>query len=93
MQRPYVHHIAFQRGHANQQAILKESKAILEKYNIDWLKGRENLTWTPNKNHNKKAAQKVLDALRIADKKGTREAVVEALSDMGNKFANDTICK
>ncbi|WP_159244481.1 RHS repeat-associated core domain-containing protein [Tenacibaculum maritimum] len=93
MERPHAHHIVFKKGHANQQAILKESKSILEKYKIDWLKGKENLTWAPNKNHSKKAAQRVLDALKIADKKGTREAIVDALSEMGKKFANDTICK
>ena len=93
MQNPHAHHIVFKKGHANQQAILKESKAILEKHNIDWLKGKENLTWAPNKNHSKKAAQRVLDALREADKKGTKEAIVDALDEMGKKFANDTICK
>ncbi|MCL9807527.1 AHH domain-containing protein [Flavobacterium amniphilum] len=92
MERLHANHIVFKNGHANQQAILAESKGILEKHGIDWLKGRENLVWAPNKHHSKEAAQKVLDALKEADKKGTKEAIVEALRTMGEKFANGTIC-
>ncbi|MFK7031627.1 RHS repeat-associated core domain-containing protein [Flavobacterium oreochromis] len=92
MERPHAHHIVFKNGHPNQQAILKESKGILEKHDIDWLKGKENLVWAPNKNHSKEAAQKVLDELKEADKKGTRQAIVDALEKMGKKFADGTIC-
>ncbi len=92
MIRPHAHHIVFKNGHPNQQGILKESKSILEKHNIDWLKGKENLVWAPNKNHSKEAAQKVLDELREADKKGTRQAIVDALEKMGKMFADGSIC-
>ena len=69
---------------------VNESKSILEKHGIDWLKGVENLVWAPNKNHSAKAAKAVRDALKEADKLGKNE-VVEALSDLGKKFADGTI--
>ena len=93
MVNPHAHHIVFKVGHPNQQGVLNQSKAILKKHGIDYLHGVENLVWAPNKNHSLKAAERVLEALKKADtEKGTREAVVDALQDMGKKFANGTIC-
>ena len=70
---------------------LDESKAILEKYGVDWYKGADNLIWAPNKNHSAKAAKAVRDALKNADKTGSKEEVVKALRKMGQHFADDTI--
>ena len=69
---------------------VNESKKILEKHDIDWLKGVENLVWAPNKNHSTKAAKAVRNALKEADKLGKNE-VVKTLKELGEKFADDTI--
>ncbi len=93
MYRPHAHHIVFKKGSRRQRPILEQSKAILEKYDIDWLYGPENLIWAPNKNHSGVAAERVLDALRDADQNiGTKEGVVAALREIGDRFADDTIC-
>lgn len=97
MYRPHAHHIVFKKGKPSQQADLNISKAILKKYGIDYLHGRENLIWAPNKNHSDDAAAKVRRALQRADRtKGTKAqkkaAVKRALRRMGKKFADDTIC-
>lgn len=97
MYRPHAHHIVFKKGRPSQAADLKISKAILKKYGIDYLKGKENLIWAPNKNHSDAAAKKVRQALQRADRtKGTKAqkkaAVKRALRRMGKKFADDTIC-
>ena len=97
MYRPHAHHIVFKKGRASQQADLNISKAILKAHGIDYLMGRENLVWAPNKNHSDEAAAKVRRALqRAARTKGTkakkRAAVRAALRRMGKKFADDTIC-
>ncbi|HQU86537.1 MAG TPA: RHS repeat-associated core domain-containing protein, partial [Pyrinomonadaceae bacterium] len=97
MYRPHAHHIVFKKGRASQEADLKISRAILKKNGIDYLKGKENLIWAPNKNHSDAAAKKVRQALQRAEAtKGTRAqkraAVKKALRRMGKKFADDTIC-
>ncbi len=94
MDRPHAHHIVFKNGRGKEmRKVLKESKAILEKHGIDWLKGKENLVWAPNKNHSIKAATTVRDALKKADSLfSTREAIVQTLQELGERFADGTIC-
>ena len=92
MLNPHAHHIVFKNGRGKKmKEYLAESKSILEKYDIDWLFGKENLTWAPNKNHSTQAAKAARDALVEADKIGTRESIVETLSTLGKHFADDTI--
>jgi RHS repeat-associated protein len=93
MMRPHGHHTVFKEGRGqSMQGYVNESKDILEHYEIDWYRGRENLGWAPNKNHSTAAAKAVRDALLDAHQKvGTREAIVDALSRMKEHFRNDTI--
>lgn len=72
---------------------VNKSKAILEKHGIDWLKGKENLVWAPNKNHSTEVAEKVSEALGKADKAGGRDAVIKELERLGKEFADDIIDK
>lgn len=92
MEAPHAHHIVFKSGRSAQmREYIGESKAILVKHDIDWLWGRENLIWAPNKNHSKAAAKAVRDALVEADKTGSRDAVADALARLGRHFADRTI--
>ncbi|MBE4618808.1 hypothetical protein BOO23_08325 [Vibrio navarrensis] len=44
MINPYAHHTVFKKGRGKQMRVyLDESKDILEKYDIDWYRGPENL--------------------------------------------------
>ena len=72
-----------------------KSKAILEEYEIDWLKGPENLVWALNIEglHTEEMAKKVYEALAYADitysdPKLAKKAVVDALSYMGRIAGN-----
>ncbi len=93
MTNPHGHHAVFKKGRGTKmREYLDESKDILENYDIDWYKGRENLGWAPNKNHSTAAAKAVRDALKDAHENiGTKEAVVEALSKIKKHFRDDTI--
>ncbi|MFA0978944.1 RHS repeat-associated core domain-containing protein, partial [Pseudomonas ficuserectae] len=94
MRNPHAHHIVFKEGRGKlMKAYLSKSKAILEKHDIDWYKGKENLIWAPNKGHTTANAKKVYDALENADAGGlgTRSDVVSALRKMGQHFADETI--
>ena len=44
----FGYHIVFKEGSGKQKEWVLKSKAILEEYEIDWLKGPENLVWAPN---------------------------------------------
>jgi hypothetical protein len=90
MKNAHAHHIVFKEGRGVMKKYVNESKKILEKHDIDWLKGVENLVWAPNKNHSTKAAKAVRNALKEADKLGKNE-VVKTLKELGEKFADDTI--
>ncbi|WP_236695744.1 hypothetical protein, partial [Pseudomonas syringae group genomosp. 3] len=74
----------------NQETFFRVS---LEKHDIDWYKGKENLIWAPNKGHTKPNARKVYEDLERADAGGlgTRSEVVSALRKMGQHFADETI--
>ncbi|AQW31158.1 PAAR domain-containing protein [Ralstonia syzygii subsp. celebesensis] len=93
MVNPHGHHAVFKKGRGTKmREYLDESKDILEHYDVDWYKGRENLGWAPNKNHSTAAAKAVRDALKDAHEKiGTKDAVIEALSKIKEHFKNDTI--
>ncbi|MFK6999564.1 AHH domain-containing protein [Flavobacterium oreochromis] len=91
MINPHAHHIVFKKGRGAMVKYLDKSKAILEKHGIDWLKGKENLVWAPNKNHSTKAAKYVSEALEKADKLGGKESVIKELENLGKSFADDTI--
>jgi len=102
MERPHAHHIVFKTGSAAAKPFLQTSKAILKEHGIDFLYGKENLIWAPNKNHSAEAAEKVTKALVAANRKkvagktvtkAQRKAKVKAaLRRMGKKFADDDIC-
>ncbi|KPW41173.1 YD repeat-containing protein [Pseudomonas syringae pv. apii] len=94
MRNPHAHHIVFKEGNGKlMKAYISKSKTILEKHDIDWYKGKENLIWAPNKGHTKPNARKVYEALERADAGGlgTRSEVVSALRKMGQHFADETI--
>ncbi|TMO01731.1 RHS repeat-associated core domain-containing protein, partial [Pseudoalteromonas sp. S558] len=93
MENAHAHHIVFKEGSGKQKEWVLKSKAILEEYKIDWLKGPENLVWAPNIEglHTEEMAKKVYGALQQAhDLEGTPEAVTDALSKMGKLAANHT---
>lgn len=94
-QNAHAHHIVFKEGSGKQKECVLKSKAILEKHNIDWLKGPENLVWAPNIEglHTEEMAKKVYEALAYADlthsdPKLAKKAVVTALKDMGDVAAD-----
>ncbi|EHA1124192.1 Rhs family protein [Vibrio navarrensis] len=84
MINPYAHHTVFKKGRGKQMRVyLDESKDILEKYDIDWYRGPENLGWARNKNHSTEAAKAVRDELVKADVEvGKKEAVLDVLETM-----------
>ncbi len=92
MENAHAHHIVFKEGSGKQKEWVLKSKAILEKHEIDWLKGPENLVWAPNIEglHTEEMAKKVYEALALADEDGEKEDVVEALIEMGKVAANHT---
>ena len=72
-----------------------KSKAILEEYEIDWLKGPENLVWALNIEglHTEGMAKMVYEALAYADithsdPKLAKKEVLAALRDMGRIAGN-----
>ena len=93
MIRAHAHHIVFKEGSELSKPILAKSKAILESHGIDWLMGRENFVWAPNRGHSVENAIRVLDALEDANNggKGSKSAVVAALKRMGEHFADGSI--
>lgn len=91
MVNPHAHHVVFKKGRGAMVKYLDKSKTILEKHEIDWLKGKENLVWAPNKNHSLQAAKRVSEALEKADKLGGKDAVLKELDKLGKEFADDTI--
>jgi Protein of unknown function (DUF1557). len=91
MLNPHAHHIVFKKGRGAMVKYLNRSKAILEKHNINWLKGKENLVWAPNKNHSTKVAKYVCESIEKADKLGGKEAVTKELKRLGEHFSKDTI--
>src|SRR5260370_34222474 len=84
----HAHHIVMREGlgGTGRQAVT-ESQKLLEMYRIDPFYGKENLIWAPNIGHTDKYASAVRDALKQADRQfGTRQAIVDALKDVGKQF-------
>lgn len=93
MENAHAHHIVFKEGSGKQKEWVLKSKAILEKYDIDWLKGKENLVWAPNIEglHTEEMAKMVYEKLKMADDaKGTKKAVVKALKKLGEIASEHT---
>ena len=89
----FGYHIVFKEGSGKQKEWVLKSKAILEEYEIDWLKGPENLVWAPNIEglHTEEMAKMVYEELAYAhETKGTEKAVVKALLNMGRIAAQHT---
>ncbi|MBG9990680.1 AHH domain-containing protein [Pseudoalteromonas sp. NZS37] len=93
MQNPHAHHSIFKKGRGKKMIeYLDESKDIVERYDIDWYKGPENLGWAPNKNHSTKAAKAVRDYLvKVEQNSPSKESIIKALQEIKKHFANDTI--
>jgi len=93
MPDPHAHHVLFKKGLGEkQQALVVEGQDLLRKYEIDPILGSENLVWAPNRikgQHDIKALQQVTDTLKMTDEMiGTREAMIDALNDLGTTAAN-----
>jgi hypothetical protein len=83
-QDTHAHHIVMK---GKDYPGVAESQLILEKYDIDWYSGRENLIWAPNVGHTQDYAWEVYLALKRADETlGTRPAIEQTLREMGQKF-------
>ncbi|WDE99476.1 AHH domain-containing protein [Lentisphaera profundi] len=83
MIRPHGHHKVFKKGIGKKmQRYAKKSQEILEKYGIDWKKGKDNLMWASNVKgvHTTDVAKQVYAILKRADATGGRSAVVRALN-------------
>ncbi len=94
MERPHAHHTVFKSGIGSQKPWLEQSKDILEKYNIDWYKGRENLDWAPNVKgvHTTENAKIVYEELKAADETfGTKQAIIDTLKDLQQRFAQGSL--
>ena len=96
MKNPHAHHILFKVGLGKKQkAIASEGQAILRKYGIDPLFGKEVLTWAPNKikgQHSIDALTKVVDKIKEVDNLGLgksegREIMTDALKELGKRAA------
>jgi len=93
MENAHAHHIVFKEGSGKQKEWVLKSKAILEKHNIDWLYGKENLVWAPNIEglHTEEMAKMVYEKLKQADDiKGTKKAVVKTLKKLGEIASEHT---
>ena len=93
MENAHAHHIVFKEGSGKQKEWVLKSKAILEKHEIDWLKGPENLVWAPNIEglHTEEMAKRVYEALADCRRnERTKKAVVQALREMGRVAAEHT---
>ena len=92
MPDPHAHHILYKEGIGpDQKALVQEGQKILRKYDIDPIYGPENLTWAPMRvvgQHDIASLTEVVEDLRAADQIfGSREAVVEALTEAGRRAA------
>ncbi|MFZ5988767.1 MAG: hypothetical protein ACOYWZ_16810 [Bacillota bacterium] len=89
---PHAHHILFKEGHgATQKALVKEGQALLRRYNIDPIMGKENLVWAPNRikgQHNTDALRNVVDKLKqVENAGGDRDDIVKMLRKLGELAA------
>ena len=100
----HAHHIVMkstneswtsEQGQEANKAIL-DSQALLEKHNIDWYAGPENLVWAPNTGHTQEYAISVWNDLdKVAkqaaangvDENGTKQMLADELQRIGGLFA------
>ncbi len=91
MPRPHEHHILYKKGIGkSQQELVQEGQVILRKYDIDPIKGGENLIQAPNikGQHTIGNLDEVVQRLKDADAAGAmREDIVDVLREMGEKAA------
>ncbi len=93
MKDPHAHHILFKKGLGEaQQKLVQEGQAILRKYGIDPVIGKENLVWAPNRvagQHNIAALENVVKQLKAVDAAGADiDDIIEILEDLGKKAAS-----
>ena len=89
---PHMHHIvmegAFSRWSKKNRSLIAQARTILRKNNIS-IQGKQNVVWAQNAGHSVEYAKKVLAELKKADPLG-RQAVVDALDDIGKKLGSGT---
>ncbi|MFC3150957.1 RHS repeat-associated core domain-containing protein [Litoribrevibacter euphylliae] len=93
MDSPHAHHIVFKGNFFHRPAMraaLLRSRAVMEKHELNWYSGKENLVWAPNVKgqHTTANAQKVADILETADEVGGKRAVEKALKRIGKEMRN-----
>ena len=92
MDSHHAHHILFKVGNKEaQQLLVQKGQAILRKHGIDPIYGKENLVWAPNitGQHTKEMLEKVVNRLEKVDSvSGTREEIIEVLTESGQDAAN-----
>jgi hypothetical protein len=87
MKNPHRHHILGVNGRAGEhRALVREGQQILEDVGINPLTDMENLVWAPNKGHTMAEAKALVERLRL--EQGSREGILEVLSDFGTRAAN-----
>jgi len=88
---PHAHHILFKLGRgAKSRKLIAEAFEIFEKHGIDPILGLENLVWAPNikGQHTYEALEKIVNAIKAADRKGGAEAVKRVLKQLGQEAAD-----
>ncbi len=85
---PHAHHIVFKKGNGQKQkGLSRRGHALLRRFGIDPIFGKENLVWAPNR----VAGQHKLDTLEFNVKKledvesegGSYDDIVDMLSELG----------
>ena len=89
---PHAHHILFKKGLGEaQQELVSEGQAILRRFDIDPVYGKENLVWAPMRvagQHDINALRNVLDNLkRVEQLGGSRDDMVRQLASLGKVAA------
>ncbi|WP_371025332.1 polymorphic toxin-type HINT domain-containing protein [Paraclostridium ghonii] len=87
---PHAHHILFKKGRGKiQQELVKEGQAILRKYDIDPIFGKENLVWAPNRvkgQHSTEVVEELVSKLKETDDFfGEYDEIIEILNEFAQK--------
>lgn len=87
MINPHRHHILEVNGRPGKhRTIVREGQEILANYDVDPLKGIENLTFAPNRGHVMSEAKYLVDDLRDAQQIGaTRDEIINILEYHGQR--------
>jgi hypothetical protein len=70
---------------------VEEGAAILKKYGIDPVFGKEVLIWAPNTGHDIDNLGEVLRLLRAADKTKSKAVIIDALNEAGKSFIRKAV--